>query len=584
MPCGPARYVATNFAHAGATELSRNQNCYSPAMSKTAGARHAPMAGAFASLYFFIAGRAFSQDTAHQTALATPTVQAADIHVSSNLLYPRMQGGVVRSGQYELRQATMLDLIATAYRVDPDTVFGGPAWLELDRFDVIAKVPPDTSPETAKAMLQGLLAERFELSVHWDIKAVQAFALELDKGKPKFKPGDISAAAGCQSSIQRTQPGAAPYTVAICRNVTMDEFASALRGFATADITGPVANLTGLKGSWDIDLKWTDRRSLTSAPSDITIVRAIREQLGLVLGRKPVRMPVLFVDHANQKPTPNPPGTTTLLPPPEFEVASIKPSAPGARPGGGGFLPGGRVEFRATPLALLILNAWDLNLLPDEIPGAPKWLTPFEPSFDLVAKAPASAIAHGTQLYQGDYQMMLRALLVDRFKIVSHYEDRPMNTYVLLAQKPKLRKSDPSNRPGCRTERLPNPGSSDFAPTLRETVCKNVTMTQFAQLLQTIAPLYFHYPLSDATDLAGSWDFSFTFSRIPPDLLGDGGGGFSSADPAPRAVPAGDPSDPAGTISVLDAIKKQLGLRLEVQKRPQPVFVVDHIERKPTEN
>ena len=109
-------------------------------------------------------------------------------------------------------------------------------------------------------------------------------------------------------------------------------------------------------------------------------------------------------------------------------------------------------------------------------------------------------------------------------------------------------------------------------------------MTQFAQQLQSIAPLYFHYPVLDATELMGSWDFSFTFSRIPPDLLGGGGGGLRSADPAPMAVTAGDPSDPVGDISILGAIKKQLGLRLEVQKRPQPVFVVDHIERKPTEN
>jgi uncharacterized protein (TIGR03435 family) len=63
----------------------------------------------------------------------------------------------------------------------------------------------------------------------------------------------------------------------------------------------------------------------------------------------------------------------------------------------------------------LILTAWDLNINPDQIPGAPKWLAPFDPSFDLFAKAPASAIVHGAQLYQGDYQAMLRALLVDRF-------------------------------------------------------------------------------------------------------------------------------------------------------------------------
>jgi uncharacterized protein (TIGR03435 family) len=567
----------------GGHEVSRNEKCCRPAVSQTTDERAARMVRAFAGLCFFIfAGGAFSQNTGHQTALATPELQAADIHASSNLLYPRMQGGVVRSGRYELRQATMMDLIATAYGVDPDTVFGGPAWLELDRFDVIAKVPSDSSPDAAKAMLQELLAERFQLVVHRDTKAVQAFALALDKGRPKLKPADASGAAGCQTS-KETSPGVAPYSVAACRNITMDGFAAALRGIASADITSPVANLTGLRGNWDLDLKWTDMRSLTSAASDITLVHAINEQLGLVLGRKPVRMPVLVVDHANQRPTPNPLGTTTLLPPPEFEVASIKPSAPGARPGGGRFLPGGRVEFRAMPLSQFILNAWDLNLLPDEIPGAPRWLAPFEPSFDLFAKAPASAIANGAQLYQGDYQMMLRALLVDRFKIVSHYEDRPMYTYILSGQKPKLRKADPAHRPGCKTVRLPNPAPSESAPVLLEAVCTNITMTQFAQQLQSLAPLYFHYPVSDATAIVGAWDFTFTFSRIPPDLLGGGGGGPRTPNPVNMAVPEGGLTDPVGAISILDAIKR-LGLRLDIQKRPQAVFVIDHIERTPTEN
>jgi uncharacterized protein (TIGR03435 family) len=249
-------------------------------------------------------------------------------------------------------------------------------------------------------------------------------------------------------------------------------------------------------------------------------------------------------------------------------------------------LPGGRVEWRATPLSFLILTAWDLNILPDEIPGAPKWLAPFEPSVDIFAKAPASAIANRAQLYQGDYQMMLRALLVDRFQIKSHYEDRPMNTYVLVAQKPKLKKADPSNRPGCKTLRSPNRPPSESAPVPLETVCRNVTMTQFAQQLQSIAPVYFHYPVLDATAIPGSWDFTFTFSPIPPDMLDGGGGGVRGADPVPVSVTAGAgvPSDPLGGVSLLDALKKQLGLKLEVQKRPQPVFVIDHIEQKPTEN
>ena len=547
-------------------------------MPQTADALPTPIVRSCARLCFliFIAVGAFSQNS---------TFPAADIHRSPSLAQPRMQGGVVRSGRYELRQATMLDLIATAYGLNPATVFGGPAWLDLDRFDISANVAPDASVEQAKTMLQGLLADRFQLVVHRDTKAVQGFALSLGKGKPNLQPADASDNTGCQTSMDRSNPGVAPYSVATCRNITMGGFATALPALAKVDIPGPVADLTGLRGNWDFDLHWTDRRLLTSAASDITLFGAVTKQLGLVLERKVVRMPVLVVDHANERPSPNPPDTAALLPPPpEFEAASIKLSAPGARPGGGGFLPGGRVEWRATPLSFLILTAWDLNILPDEIPGAPKWLAPFEPSVDIFAKAPASAIASGTRLYQGDYQMMLRALLVDRFKIKSHYEDRPMDTYVLIAQKPKLKKADPSNRPACKTVRSPRPSESASVPL--EAACKNVTMTQFAQQLQSIAPVYFHYPVLDATALAGSWDFTFTFSPIPPNMLDGAGGGVRSADPVPVSVTggAGIPSDPLGGVSLLDAVKKQLGLKLEVQKRRQPVFVIDHIEQKPTEN
>jgi uncharacterized protein (TIGR03435 family) len=43
-------------------------------------------------------------------------------------------------------------------------------------------------------------------------------------------------------------------------------------------------------------------------------------------------------------------------------------------------------------------------------------------------------------------------------------------------------------------------------------------------------------------------------------------------------------SGPGGGLSLFDAISKQLGLKLELQKRPMPVLVIDHVERKPAEN
>src|SRR5262245_6756855 len=94
--------------------------------------------------------------------------EIADIHTS-----PRSNTTVMRTstrpGRYELHNATMLDLIRTAYSFDADKVVGGPNWLEYDRFDVIAKTtakPPDN--DTLKLMLQALLADRFKLTVHKD--------------------------------------------------------------------------------------------------------------------------------------------------------------------------------------------------------------------------------------------------------------------------------------------------------------------------------------------------------------------------------------------------------------------------------
>src|SRR5579862_474128 len=123
--------------------------------------------------------------------------QIADVHARPVVRNRSMEGGVLRAGRYEIRYATMLDLIKTAYGVDADTVFGGPSWLETDRFDVIAKAPANTPPETVKLMLQALLADRFKLVVHKDTKPIQGFVMTLGKGKPKLNPADGSSEPGC---------------------------------------------------------------------------------------------------------------------------------------------------------------------------------------------------------------------------------------------------------------------------------------------------------------------------------------------------------------------------------------------------
>src|ERR1035438_9859643 len=100
-----------------------------------------------------------------QTAETTHAFEIADVHVSPRTVTPIMRGGVIHVGRYEIRAATMVDLIRTAYGIDADKVLGGPSWLETNRFDVLAKAPVDATQESAKLMLQALLADRFKLVV-----------------------------------------------------------------------------------------------------------------------------------------------------------------------------------------------------------------------------------------------------------------------------------------------------------------------------------------------------------------------------------------------------------------------------------
>jgi uncharacterized protein (TIGR03435 family) len=143
----------------------------------------------------------------------------------------------------------------------------------------------------------------------------------------------------------------------------------------------------------------------------------------------------------------------------------------------------------------------------------------------------------------------------------------------LIAVSPKLRKADPLSRTRCKE----GPGPDGKDPRIANPVfnrlvsCQNMTMPQIGDELQRVAPGYIYSSVLDATGIKGSWDFTLSFSSA--DLTTGGGDEGKSAT-----------SDPNGALSMFDAVSKQLGLKLEKQKRPVSVLVIDHIEEKPTEN
>ncbi len=172
------------------------------------------------------------------------------------------------------------------------------------------------------------------------------------------------------------------------------------------------------------------------------------------------------------------------------------------------------MTWRGIPLRELVTLGWDLDPDPHAvIVGAPKWM---DARYDILAKAPANTMASPSQIFADDLQKMLRALLIERFKMRAHYEDRQVEVYTLVANKPKLKPANPSNRPGCRMAPPQPPGEPGAGPPPPVVACRNTTMEQFANSLQEIARSYIRYQVVDATGIQGAWDFTLRFHPAPP--------------------------------------------------------------------
>jgi uncharacterized protein (TIGR03435 family) len=103
-----------------------------------------------------------------------------------------------------------------------------------------------------------------------------------------------------------------------------------------------------------------------------------------------------------------------------------------------------------------------------------------------------------------------------------------------------------------------------------------MTLRQFAEDLPRFAGGYIHVPVVDASGLEGAWDFTLSFSPS-----GQANPGATSA--ATPGSPLGA-ADPNGALSLFDAVQRQLGLKLELRKRPMPVLVIDRVNERPSDN
>jgi uncharacterized protein (TIGR03435 family) len=243
---------------------------------------------------------------------AKPQFEVATIKTSD----PNRRGfgiNVDRSGQLHTLNTTLSELIKFAWDVHPKQIVGAPAWVDSEKFDLLAKpdVPGMPSVNQMKAMMQKLIEDRFSLKFHHEKKELSVYAITVAKGGEKIKKDETS-------TVPIPGFGGRPQNGFNVRNGTIAEFASVMQA---QFMELPVVDQTGLGDTrYDFVLKWTPDPSQSAgfgggpgpgpappvaaddAPPDL--FAAMQQQLGLKMGMSKAQVDVMVIDKVD-KPSEN---------------------------------------------------------------------------------------------------------------------------------------------------------------------------------------------------------------------------------------------------------------------------------------
>lgn len=226
---------------------------------------------------------------------------AVDVYVRGNTLY----------GEH----ADLYRLVDFAYGLRPDNLqlSGGPAWArhgilsnvsgaDSVLYQVIAKASdgPPPSMEQFRLMLQSLLADRFQLKIHHDMKDLPVFKLVALNGGPRIAENRSNA----KSSVSYKSENPFRMTaVHVPLSVLVDDLA-----YATGR---PVIDKTGLTGFYDFEIAWSPRfleddlnTADGPAPDVPSVLMAVQRQLGLKLEPGTAPFDTVVIDHV-EKPSAN---------------------------------------------------------------------------------------------------------------------------------------------------------------------------------------------------------------------------------------------------------------------------------------
>lgn len=246
--------------------------------------------------------------------------------------------GTANPDRLTYRNVPLKSILLNAYGLK-DFQLSGPGWIDKERYDINANIPPGTTQEQFNIMMQNLVMERLQMTVHHEKKDFSAYALVVGKGGLKMKESDAGTpqlADGPRDSRtfgNRLDPNGFPELPLGRRDLVgyssygHNRFTGvqiSLPGLATFlenQIGRPVTDQTGLTAKYDLKLDFSNdglmgqmalsgpqpRLGPNDDPSDTgpIIFQAVQDQLGLKLEEKKVPFDVLVIDHLEKLPIDN---------------------------------------------------------------------------------------------------------------------------------------------------------------------------------------------------------------------------------------------------------------------------------------
>jgi uncharacterized protein (TIGR03435 family) len=207
--------------------------------------------------------------------------------------------GQARHGTVTLTNCTLADCLRFAYSFASNEQISGPDWIKDKnvRFDILAKAPADSPVDALLSMLQKLLADRFQLTLHHAPKDMEHYALTIAKNGPKlhavdFDINELGTTAYGRGRLAHNQATMTVFTTLLSRLLDL-----------------PVIDQTGLKGFYPISLEWAPdplpNERAADQPAGQSIFTAVQDQLGLKLTRDKGPVDSIMVDHALKTPIAN---------------------------------------------------------------------------------------------------------------------------------------------------------------------------------------------------------------------------------------------------------------------------------------